>query len=587
LTGAHIWNYTTSEFVTSSPAVAEGKIYVEDCNNKVYCLDALTGAHIWNYTTGYVMWGQSSPAVADGKVYVGSGDYKVYCLDALTGAHIWNYTTGKHVWSSPAVADGKVYVGSYDNKTYCLDALTGALIWNYATGRAVHSSPAVADGMVFVGSFDGKVYAFGNVVRSEDYETIQEAINAAPTGATIIIAPGIYDESVVINKTLTIIGLPGSAPTFTGGGCGIAITLLPGASGSIIAGIVITHWDQGILIIDATNVKIYDNIMSLINYNGITLEGTNAANNLIYSNIFQENTVAINLTASATSNTIYKNIITLNNIGLSLESSGNNITANIIAENQVGIDLSNSNNNIIYHNNFISNDIQVSISTSTGNTWDNGYPSGGNYWGECACVDLCKGPGQTQLGSDGINDTGYIIAQNNIDRYPLLQPFSRHDIGITEVITSRTIVAQGTAVSIDVRILNYGTCDETFTVTIYANTTIIGKQIITVATRSSMEVTFAWNTAGIAKANYAISAVVDILPSETEWMDNALTDGTVTVTIPGDVTGDVWVDMQDISILIDNFMATPPNWNPNCDVNNDLTIDMADISIAIDHFMQP
>jgi len=44
--------------------------------------------------------------------------------------------------------------------------------------------------------------------------------------------------------------------------------------------------------------------------------------------------------------------------------------------------------------------------------------------------------------------------------------------------------------------------------------------------------------------------------------------------------------MQDISILIDNFMVTPLNWNPNCDINNDLTIDMVDISIAIDHFMQ-
>ena len=36
----------------------------------------------------------SSPAVADGKVYVGSYDSKVYCLNAATGAHIWNYTTG-------------------------------------------------------------------------------------------------------------------------------------------------------------------------------------------------------------------------------------------------------------------------------------------------------------------------------------------------------------------------------------------------------------------------------------------------------------------------------------------------------------
>jgi hypothetical protein len=58
------------------------------------------------------------------------------------------------------------------------------------------------------------------------------------------------------------------------------------------------------------------------------------------------------------------------------------------------------------------------------------------------------------------------------------------------------------------------------------------------------------------------------------------------VTIPGDVTGDIWVDMQDISIIIDWFMTSPPTWNPICDINGDLSIDMADISLAIDNFMQ-
>ena len=60
----------------------------------------------------------SSPAVADGKVFVGSYDDKVYCLNAATGAFIWSYTTGNYVDSSPAVADGIVYVGSMDGKVY-------------------------------------------------------------------------------------------------------------------------------------------------------------------------------------------------------------------------------------------------------------------------------------------------------------------------------------------------------------------------------------------------------------------------------------------------------------------------------------
>jgi peptide/nickel transport system substrate-binding protein len=591
MTGAIIWNYTTGNSVESSPAVADNKVYIGSYDCKVYCLSALTGAYIWSYTTGNSL--RSSPAVAYGKVYIGSWEWTgdVYCFNALTGVLLWSYRTGDGVHSSPAVADGKVYVGSYDNKTHCFDASTGAFIWSYTTDGPVMSSPAVADGMVFISSYDYAVYAFGNVIRvPEDYNTIQEAIDAAPSGATIIIAPGIYHESIVINKTLTIIGLPGSAPTFSGGGSGIAITLLPGASGSIIAGIVITNWDQGILIIDATNIKIYDNIMSLINYNSITLEGTNAANNLIYSNIFQENTVAINLTTSAISNTIYKNIITLNTIGLSLESSGNNITANTIAENQVGIDLSNSNNNIIYHNNFISNDIQVLISTSTGNTWDNGYPSGGNYWSIHTHVDSYSGPSQNQPNSDGINDTQYTIAVNNIDRYPLTQPFSPHDIGTTNVITSKTVVGQGFAVRLELKIINYGMFDETFTVTFYANAAVIATQTVTLTKRNSIIIFFTWNTAGFPKGNYTIKAVADTVAGETETGDNTFIDGLLKVVLVGDVNGDDYVEMMDYWVISQAYGSQPgePNWNPNADIyswpDGDGFIEMMDYWVISQHY---
>jgi len=60
----------------------------------------------------------SSPAVANGVVYVGSEDHNVYALDARTGAKRWVYTTGYLVTSSPAVANGVVYVGSVRSNVY-------------------------------------------------------------------------------------------------------------------------------------------------------------------------------------------------------------------------------------------------------------------------------------------------------------------------------------------------------------------------------------------------------------------------------------------------------------------------------------
>jgi hypothetical protein len=64
----------------------------------------------------------SSPAVADGKVYIGSSDGNLYCLNASTGSKIWSYKTGYVVRSSPSVACGTVYVGSFDNKVYAFAA---------------------------------------------------------------------------------------------------------------------------------------------------------------------------------------------------------------------------------------------------------------------------------------------------------------------------------------------------------------------------------------------------------------------------------------------------------------------------------
>ena len=156
-TGAVKWKYETSFDVDSSPAVAEGVVFVGSLANYLYALDADIGAVKWKYKTGFNV--DSSPAVADGMVFVGSWDDYMYALDADTGAVKWKYKTGAYVRSSPAVSEGVVFVGSDDNYVYALDADTGAVKWKYKTGGSVDSSPAVADGVVFVGSLDNYVYA--------------------------------------------------------------------------------------------------------------------------------------------------------------------------------------------------------------------------------------------------------------------------------------------------------------------------------------------------------------------------------------------------------------------------------------------
>jgi hypothetical protein len=105
-------------------------------------------------------------------------------------------------------------------------------------------------------------------------------------------------------------------------------------------------------------------------------------------------------------------------------SSHNNISLSSITNNYLGILCEpNSNENAIYHNNFINNTIQTYYHEN--DYWDNGYPSGGNYWDDYDGWDALHGPNQDIGGGDGISDTPYNIPwDSNPDRYPLMHPYS-------------------------------------------------------------------------------------------------------------------------------------------------------------------
>jgi len=130
--------------------------------------------------------------------------------------------------------------------------------------------------------------------------------------------------------------------------------------------------------------------------------------------------------------------VTVNNLTLTNNGQGvllaftenSVITENNIKNNYHGIYLCEASNNSIYHNNFIDNYYHVYdfvmeyiYMRASVNAWDNGYPSGGNYWSGFDVADEFKGPSQNEAGSDGIGDSPYVIYQNNQDNYPLVTPY--------------------------------------------------------------------------------------------------------------------------------------------------------------------
>ena len=95
----------------------------------------------------------------------------------------------------------------------------------------------------------------------------------------------------------------------------------------------------------------------------------------------------------------------------------------IINQTQEGIKIyQNSDNNYLYHNNLINNNPNANDVRT--NTWDNNYPSGGNYWDDYTGIDLYHGANQDILGADNIGDTPYDVpGGSNQDRYPLMHPW--------------------------------------------------------------------------------------------------------------------------------------------------------------------
>jgi parallel beta-helix repeat protein len=185
------------------------------------------------------------------------------------------------------------------------------------------------------------------------------------------------------------------------------------------------------------------------NYMGILIQYSNCT---VANNRIMDNTGAgIYLLASGIS--VTSNIIARNDLGIEILGSDNLIEANdILSNKRIGVYLSDSPNNIFvenniagqnganaygvqmspygsgatfYHNDFANNYVHIDGGDLAifANIWDNGYPSGGNYWDTYHGFDDYSGPHQNETGSDGIGDTPYQITQANIDRYPLMTLF--------------------------------------------------------------------------------------------------------------------------------------------------------------------
>lgn len=201
------WSFQTGDWVTGTPIVSGGVVYIGSWDGRMYALRESDGSVLWSYDAGRLpqlercqtTYGiDSTAALSGGKLYFGNGLAQLYALNASNGQLIWRNQLADpnqafHIFGSPVVFDGKVYIGLASHcvnpcipgRLVCVDAGDGRVLWSFATapdgstGGAVWSSVAVdaARRMVYVGT--------GNFCTGTDTHSTEVIALNADTGALV------------------------------------------------------------------------------------------------------------------------------------------------------------------------------------------------------------------------------------------------------------------------------------------------------------------------------------------------------------------------------------------------------------------
>lgn len=170
-----------------------------------------------------------------------------------------------------------------------------------------------------------------------NYSTIQEAVNNAQNGDTILVSHGLYKENIKVNKELTIL----SHSTLLGDQTDLTYVI-----GAVP--------EEGIFGIHSSNVTIEgfyivgSPLGTVFHKTGIYLE--RVQNCSLINNTLILNDLGIFLNGSQ-GNYISGNLISLGSDGISLNDSENNIMSNnLVVTNSHGILLNNSVNNTLINN---------------------------------------------------------------------------------------------------------------------------------------------------------------------------------------------------------------------------------------------
>ena len=459
----------------------------------------------------------------------------------------------------------------------------------WSQGDALHiagSNNVTVTGNSFSGSAFYALHLLGssNTVVSD---------NSFSRGGLEIAGLSTAPNSYTITSDNLVIGKPlyyydGCGPSLTLDGVSVGELILVNCSNVRLSNLVIHGTEVGITLVGVHNVLVENVNASQNHYQGLDVSSSSyvTVENSDFSSTgpnYFDRGAEYGMILSGSNNTIVDGSRFYNEDGsLEVVSSTNaTITGNSFNPNFITIYATGSTGVHIFHNNFFGTENTI----QPGQVWDNGYPSGGNYWSAYTGVDNCSGPQQNICPSpDGIGDTPYSIPGGVYhDHYPLMKPFvASSDPSIS---INQTSSFQGVTVTVTGSLqVSSGIVSGTVSLTATNSTSgavLFSKAyIVTNLQISNNRTRFLLN---VAVSPYSLSADV------TLSLKNGVWSASMMVTRQLDMAGRGTVDIVDFGVVVATFDRSigSPLYDPAANVTGSGTVNINDVGIMSAFFGAP
>ena len=142
------WQLNLDIEISSSPTIADGRVFITTRDSRILALSADDGSLIWEAEAPGPV--DTAAIVAGDRVFVAFRNSRLASYDVATGEEIWRTRMSNPLFSWVIVEDGVLYASCQNGVIQAFDAGTGELRWEIDTEGGLPAPPSISEGLLVV-----------------------------------------------------------------------------------------------------------------------------------------------------------------------------------------------------------------------------------------------------------------------------------------------------------------------------------------------------------------------------------------------------------------------------------------------------